>query len=141
LVEIQDSSFQLGKHVGEIKAWCEAAKNEAKNMSFSAPFTPDYYDLLLPFMEGLAQSNDVEFFLEKDVLVTDLFPGMDLSGIWIFIIFKKRKMIQDYLSLKEEKSTLVETDSYLGEARRMVAVKLGRLLGYSESSIKERLVD
>ena len=102
MVEIEELSFQLGKHVGEIKAWCEAAKNEAKNMSFSAPFTLAYYDLLLPFMEELAQSNDVKFYLEKDILVTDLFPEMDLTGIWVFIIFKNRKMIQDYLSLKEE---------------------------------------
>jgi len=33
-----DPSFNLGKHVGEIKAWCEAAKNGAKKMSLSNPF-------------------------------------------------------------------------------------------------------
>ncbi len=51
--------FKIGKMVGEIKAWCEAAKNEAKELGLSAPFKPEDYDTLLPHMKEQAGNNSV----------------------------------------------------------------------------------
>ena len=51
--------FKLGMQVGEIKAWCEAAKNEAKEMSLSAPFKPDEYEIILPYMKEHAERNSL----------------------------------------------------------------------------------
>lgn len=130
--------FKLGKMVGEIKAWCEAAKNEAKELGLSAPFKPDDYDILLPHMKEQAGNNSVDYYLEKSLIITDLFGDMDLTGIWVFLIYKDQKTLDAYLKLKEDKERLVESGKYEGEARKDIAVGFGRLLGYSDKCILER---
>jgi hypothetical protein len=130
--------FKLGKMVGEIKAWCEAAKNEAKELSLSAPFKPDEYETLLPHMQEQSERNRVSFYLEKNLIITDLFWDMDLSGIWVFLIYKQQNTLDNYLKLKKDKDKLVEAEEYVGKKRKDIAVRFGRLLGYSDPCIHER---
>ena len=137
--EIDERSFALGKQVGEIKAWCEAARSGAKDMSLSAPFRPEDYGSILPHMEGEAGRNEVKFHLEKDLMSTDLFGEMDLSGIWVFIIYAEDEVLERYLALKTEKERLESEGEYVGDAKRSIAEGMGRLLGYSEVHINRRL--
>ncbi len=130
--------FKLGMHVGEIKAWCEAAKNEAKEMSLSAPFNPKDYDIILPYMKEYAERNGIGFYHEKELIITDLFGDMDLSGVWVFIIYKNPETLEKYLKLKENKAKLQESRKYEGKAKREIAVGFGRLLGYSDQMIHMR---
>ena len=130
--------FKLGMHVGEIKAWCEAAKNDAKNMSLSAPFKPEEYDEIKPYMKEYAEKNSVKYYLEKELIQTDLFGDMDLSGIWVFIIYKHLEILEEYIALRQEKARLIQQDRYIGEKRREIAIRFGKLLGYSEECIVER---
>ena len=130
--------FKLGKMVGEIKAWCEAAKNEAKELSLSAPFKPDEYETLLPHMQEQSERNRVSYYLEKNLIKTDLFADMDLSGIWVFLIYKHQRTLDKYLRLKEDKEKLVKAEEYAGEKRKHIAVRFGRLIGYSDLCIQER---
>ena len=130
--------FKLGMYVGEIKAWCEAVKNDAKEMSLSAPFKPDEYETILPFMKEHAERNEVNFYHEKKLIATDLFGDLDLSGIWVFIIYRSPETLEKYLKLKEDKAKLLESGSYEGDARKDIAVRFGRLLGYSDAMIHAR---
>jgi len=138
-VELDPRSFELGKQVGEIKAWCEAARSGAKGMSLSAPFRPGDLGFLLPQIEEIAGRNQVSFRLERELMTTDLFGEMDLTGLWVFIIYKDVGVLEEYLSLKAEKRRLVSEDEYAGERRRDIASNMGRLLGYSEEYIDQRL--
>ena len=137
--EMDDRSFALGKQVGEIKAWCEAARSGTKEMSLSAPFRPEDYESILPYMEEQAEHNEVKFHLERSLMGTDLFGEMDLSGIWVFIIYAEDDVLKRYLALKAEKERLESEGEYGGDARREIAVGMGRLLGYSEAHINRRL--
>ena len=130
--------FKLGMHVGEIKAWCEAAKNEAKEMSLSAPFKSEDYETILPYMKEHADRNEISFYHEKELIITDLFWDMDVSGIWVFIIYKSLETLEKYLKLKRDRVKLLESGKYAGVARREIAVRFGRLLGYSDPMINER---
>ena len=130
--------FKLGMQVGEIKAWCEAAKNEAKEMSLSAPFKPEDYETILPYMEEHSERNGINFYHEKELIITDLFGDMNLSGIWVFLIYKNTEALEKYLKLKEDKEKSVASGKYEGDTRRDIAVRFGRLLGYSDTMIHER---
>ena len=130
--------FKLGMHVGEIKAWCEAVKNEAKEMSLSAPFKPGEYETIVPYMKEQADRNGIRFYHEKELIITDLFGDMDLSGIWVFIIYKGPETLEKYIKLKEDRTKLLEAGKYAGAARREIAFRFGRLLGYSDLMINEK---
>ena len=130
--------FKLGMHVGEIKAWCEAVKNEAKEMSLSAPFKPEEYETIVPYMKEQADRNGIRFYHEKELIITDLFGDMDLSGIWVFIIYKGPETLEKYIKLKEDRTKLLEAGKYAGATRKDIAVRFGRLLGYSDPMINEK---
>lgn len=130
--------FELGKQVGEMKAWCEAAKNEAKELGLSAPFKPEDYEILHPHMKEQVERNSVNYYLEKNLIITDLFGDMDLSGIWVFLIYKHQDTLDKYLQLKEDKEKLMDSGKYEGDERREIAIRFGKLLGYSERCILER---
>jgi hypothetical protein len=132
-------SYYVGKFAGSATAWCEAARSGAKEMSLSSPFPPGDHDLLLPYIERAAKENEVQFYLEKTLMTTDLFADVDMTGKWVFVIYKKDGVIEDYLALKAEKGRLEESGDYAGEARRDIAVKMGRLLGYDEDYIIQRM--
>jgi hypothetical protein len=136
---LESKEYYLGKQVGEIKAWCEAAGSEAKDMSLSHPFQPEDYDFLLSEAEKLAKRNKVHLYLEKSLLQSDLFKGLDLKGQWIFVIYKKQQIIDGYLALKAKKDQLVKNGKYVNATRKEIARKMGRLLGYNESTIEHRL--
>jgi len=136
---MDERSFALGRQVGEIKAWCEAARSGAKDMSLSAPFRPEDYGSILPHMEEQAGRNEVKFHLERSLMGTDLFGEMDLSGIWVFIIYATEEVLERYLALKAEKERLESEGKYVGDARRGIAVGMGRLLGYKEAHIDRSL--
>ena len=136
---LKSKAYNLGKQVGEIKAWCEAAGNEAKDMSLSNPFQPKDYKFLLPEAEKLAKRNGVRLYLEKSLLQTDLFKGLDLSRQWVFVIYKKQQILDRYLTLKADKEHLVNNGKYLGNTRKEIARKMGTLLGYSKATIELRL--
>jgi hypothetical protein len=107
-------------------------------MSLSAPFKPEEYDTILPYMKKHSERNGISFYHEKDLINTDLFGDMDLSGIWVFIIYKDPETLEKYLKLKKNRSKLLESGKYAGAARRDIAVRFGRLLGYSDPMIYER---
>lgn len=138
--ELDERSFALGKQVGEIKAWCEAARSGAKDMSLSAPFRPEDYEGIIPYMEEQVGRNEVKFHLERSLMGTDLFGEMDLSGIWVFIIYAVEEVLESYLALKAEKERLESEGEYVRDARRSIAEGMGRLLGYSEAHINRRLM-
>jgi len=135
---IDEYSFNLGKHVGEIKAWCEAAKNGAKKMSLSNPFKPEEIEEITTYIKEYTTKNQVQYYLEKELLVTELFGNMALLGIWVYLIYRDTEVLNEYLSLKEEKKQLEKDGAYTGNPRRDLAVRFGRLLGYSDEAIYAR---
>jgi len=82
--------------------------------------------------------NEISFYHEKELIITDLFWDMDVSGIWVFIIYKSLETLEKYLKLKRDRVKLLESGKYAGAARREIAVRFGRLLGYSDPMINER---
>jgi len=132
-------SYYIGRFAGSATAWCEAARSGAKEMSLSSPFKPEDHDILHPHVEKAARENEVQFYLEKALITTDLFADIDTAGRWVFVIYKKDQVLEDYLSLKSEKERLEEKGEYEGKARKEIAKGLGRLLGYDEGYIARRL--
>jgi hypothetical protein len=136
---LDPESYRIGRFAGSVFAWCEAARGGAKEMSLSSPFQQEDHNLLLPYVERATEENDVRFHLEKTLMTTDLFADFDMQGQWVFIIYKEKKVLEDYIALKAEKERLEKEGDYVGEARLRIARGMGGLLGYNDTYIEERL--
>ncbi len=136
---VDSESYRIGRFAGSATAWSEAARSGAKEMSLSSPFPPEDHDLLRPYVERATEGNDVRFHLEKTLMTTDLFADVDMESNWVFIIYKEERVLEGYLALKAEKERLEEDGEYMGEVRKRIAWDLGRLMGYSDEYIDERM--
>ena len=136
---LDPESYRIGRFAGSVYAWSEAARSGAKEMSLGSPFPPRDHDLLFPHVERATEANDVRFHLEKSLMTTDLFADVDMGSSWVFIIYKEERVLEGYLSLKAEKERLEEDGEYMGEVRKRIVWDMGRLMGYSDEYIDERM--
>ncbi len=136
---VDSESYRIGRFAGSATAWSEAARSGAKETSLSSPFPPGDHDLLNPYVERATEANDVRFHLEKTLMTTDLFADVDMESNWVFIIYKEERVLEGYLTLKAEKERLEEDGEYVGEVRKRIAWDMGRLMGYSDEYIDERM--
>jgi hypothetical protein len=125
-------------HLGVIAAFSEVVAMGVKKLALSAPLSPEEMAQLLPDAERIAKENGASIFLEKDFLVTDLFPKDITEGKHVLLIYLD-PIEDEYLALKSEKAELIALGRYEGEARRNLAQKMGRLLSYPETQIEKML--
>lgn len=131
--------FELGRHAGEIDAWCEAVAAGIKPLGLSAPFAPGDCSAILPYMERASQRNGVSFWLEEELCATDLFAGLDMAGRWVFLIYAQRGVLERYLEIKREVAEAQRAGECTGAVRREMARRFGELLGYGDAVLEARL--
>lgn len=125
-------------HLGVIAAFSEMVAVGVKKLALSSPLDPEEMALLLPDAARIAEKNGALLYLEKDFCVTDLFPEDISEGKHVLLIYLDPAK-DEYFTLKGEKEKLVEEGHYLGEARKNIARKMGRLLSYPEERIEKML--
>ena len=76
----KDPIYRLGYFCGAAAAMCEMAMNEAKDLSLSHPFPADEEAALRPCVAEKASQYGVSFYLEKDLMRTELFADVDMTG-------------------------------------------------------------
>ena len=129
------ASFELGT----IFSFCEMVEAGAKKLALGPPLKPKDYELIREGGEQIAKRFGVKSVLEKEFLVTDLFPGEAANGEWVSLYYLDDAVYQRYLALKKQKQQLEHSGTYTGQARKEMARSFGRLLSYPEWKIDELL--
>jgi hypothetical protein len=127
-------SYQLGV----IAAFSEIVAVGVKKLALSAPLSPEEMTQLLPEAEKIAAENGALIYLEKDFLVTDLFPEDITRDKHVLLIYLD-PIKDEYFALKSQKEELIEKGLYRGELRTEIARQMGRLLSYPEERIEKML--
>ena len=131
---IDKRSFDLGM----IQAFAEMVAAEVKTLALSPPLLPEEVDRLIEDARKIAEAQGVSLYLEKDFLTTDLFSAEVTEGKQVLLIYLD-PVKDEYMKLKADKSRLVESGQYTGEARAEIGRRMGRLLSYSEDRIEVML--
>ena len=125
---------QRSYRLGGIGAFAEMVGAGVKKLALSAAMPAAQMDALIDEARAIAERNGAEVYLEKEFLVTDLFPADITDGMQVLLIYKGQTL-DEYAALKERKRLLVESGSYEGPARAEIAREMGRLLSYPEDKI------
>lgn len=134
--EIEPFSYQCGV----IDCFCEMVKAGLKPLAMSHPEgSKGARDLYLPFVKEITRQYGVHFYAEDEAFLTDLFPISLNRGKFNFLFYRQQTVLEAYLRLKADKSSLVRTGKYAGPARKEIAYRFGRLLGYQEGDIARYL--
>ncbi|MEX0299698.1 MAG: hypothetical protein AB3N28_11565 [Kordiimonas sp.] len=138
----QDEPFEIdarSAHIGAIGAFAEMVRLDVKRLALGSPVSPAEMEKVLPHAQKVIEHNGVEYFLETDFLVTDLYPAAVTDGKHVLFIYKG-ETIQEYLALKKEQSDLIEKGTYDKTARLKIAHAFGKLLSYPKKTISNLVI-
>ena len=131
---------QFSYACGVMDAFNEVVKAGVKKLALSHPFVwDDHAEALIEEAKKIASKYGNQMKVEKELLITDLFPYSSNRGKTVILFYKDETVIEKYFSLKEEKKALLAKDEYCKEARKRIAVEFGHLLSYSDEAIEKYL--
>ena len=133
--EIDRGSYELGI----IAAFAEVVALGVKDLALSSPLAPEMYESIKEHAGRIVRENGINSYLEKDLLVTDLFSEDIARDRFVIFLYSDDGTLEKYLALKDRKNRLVESGDYCGEARREIARGFGRLLSYPQGRIEEMI--
>ena len=119
---------------GVIDAFNEVVKAGVKDLALSHPASLDEIKELLPYAKIITEKYGTKYEVEKNLLITDLFPYSANKGKTVILFYKKDEIIQTYHALKKQKEKSLKYGTYEKE-RENIARDFGKLLSYSDDSI------
>lgn len=132
---------QFSYACGVMDAFNEVVKAGVKKLALSHPFMWDEQaENLIAEAEKIASRYGNLMMVEKELLITDLFPLSSNKGKTVILFYRDAKVLEQYLSLKQEKESLLARNAYFGEDRKRIAVEFGHLLSYSDEAIERYLL-
>jgi len=134
-VRVDKISYQLGM----ITAFVEVVAAGVKKLGLSPPLDRETFDQVMAGAKSVAKAHHVSLYVEKDFLTTDLFDPGFTRDKHVILIYEDPQVLDTYLGLKAQKEELLQTGGFQGNARRQIAVELGRLLSYREDRVQEML--
>lgn len=130
--KIDQTSF----HLGVISAFSEVVNAGVKPLALSHPLSRVEMALFLPEATKIAAKYDVQLYLEKELIVTKLFPADIVEGKEVLLLYQGHTLDR-YLAIKRDKSDLTHHGIYNEQEALDVAVRFGKLLGYSSKGIQK----
>ena len=130
--KIDQTSF----HLGVISAFAEVVNAGVKPLALSHPLSKEEMALFLPEATEIAAKYDVQLYVEKELITTKLFPADIAKGKEVLLLYQGHTLDQ-YLAIKRDKSDLKHHGIYNEQEALDVAVRFGKLLGYSSKGIQK----
>lgn len=136
-MKIDAYSYRLGA----ADCFCEMVRAGVKKLALCHPCgTKEERDAMLPALRELCKQYGVNLYVEDNPFLTDLFPLSMNKGKFNALFYQEEAVLEEYLSLKEEKRRAQAEGAYTGEKRREIAWRYGKLLSYTDEGIA-RLLD
>jgi hypothetical protein len=110
-----------------------------KKLALSPPLSPKDYTKIEKPSNEIVNGFNIQSYLEKSLLVTDLQSEDFTRGKWSVLYFKDNDVLETYLKLKKKKKELEESGRYDKAAKKEISKQLMRLLSYPEDVIEEKL--
>ena len=108
-------------HLGAADVFCEMVAAGVKKIALSHPCgSKAERDRFLPDFDALCKKYGVQYYIEDDPIITDLFPVSMNRGKYQVIFYQEKAMLLSYLGLKQEKAAAL-TDGRYEEIRTDLA--------------------
>lgn len=127
-------------HLGVISAFSEVVNAGVKPLALSHPLSSEEMAIFLPKATKIAAKYNVQLYLEKDLIVTKLFPADIAQGKEVLLLYQGHTLDR-YNAIKRDKVALEHHKMYDEKEALDIAVRFGKLLGYSSKGIQKLIHD
>jgi hypothetical protein len=125
-------------YAGITCAFAEVVAMGCKQLALSSPYSDDELAVMLEPTRITAQAYGLPIYLERDLLITQLFDVAIAQGKTVVLIAQNQTVIDTYLSLKQLRAEASAVHR-LTEIEAELAWRFGRLLSYSDAMIRQLL--
>ena len=126
-------------HCGVMDAFCEIVAAGVKKLALSHPInSKEDLNSLLPYAKQLCRQYGIQYYEERELLITDLFPFRLNKGHYNILFFREAATLQAYLALKKRKEDALRLGIY-EQQRTKLALDFGELLSYDLESCLKKL--
>ncbi len=120
---------------GVIDAFNEIVAAGVKRLALSHPCaSAKEREELLQFSEEICKKYGTSYYVEDELLTSDLFAVSESFGKYLILYYRDREILEKYRELKERKRDLCRRGEYCGEARRQIALDFAWLLSYEKEA-------
>lgn len=127
---------QRSYNLGIMGGFAEVVRLGVKKLALSEVMTAEEMDGVMEDAEIIARRNEVLIWRETDFLITDLYPQDVAEGKHVLLIYTG-DTLDEYLAIKSDKSELIASNNYEGQAREDIARRFGQLLSYPDEVIDD----
>ncbi len=148
VIAIDNKSFKLGM----VFCFAEMVASGVKKIALSPPLSPEECRSITSKTNDIVERFGIHSYLEKSILMTELFTEDDIRNIfgniieenktddiWVIMYYKNEKALEEYRELKEKQKDLIANDLYDKTAKTTIALEFGRLLSYPDDVILEMI--
>ena len=126
-------------HCGVMDAFCEIVAAGVKKLALSHPInSEEELCSLLPYAKQLCRQYGIQYYEERELVITDLFPFRLNKGHYNILFFREAATLQAYLALKKRKEDALRLGIY-EQQRTKLALDFGELLSYDLESCLKKL--
>ena len=126
-------------HCGVMDAFCEIVAAGLKKLALSHPInSEEELCSLLPYAKQLCRQYGIQYYEDRELLITDLFPFRLNKGHYNILFFREAATLQAYLALKKRKEDALRLGIY-EQQRTKLALDFGELLSYDLESCLKKL--
>ena len=130
----------LSYYAGTISTSAEFVSYGCKKLALSATFTDDELVALIRHARQKAEEYTIPIYVEKDLIVTKLFSPTLAEEKTVILFAYNQDVLDEYFVLKEFRKRAVE-EGRLEEVGEEIAWRFGRLLSYTDETIKRLLAE
>jgi hypothetical protein len=134
-LQIDRASYQLGM----INCFCEMVAVGMKRLAISPPLSPLEYEAIRETSEAMVEGSGIRSYRERTLLVTYLQSAEFTRGKWSILYYKDPEVLEEYLALKERRSSLEDAGALTPEALEEISRAFMALLSYPEEIIEEKI--
>jgi hypothetical protein len=126
-------------YAGTISTSAEFVSYGCKKLGLSATLSDEELAVLLPHAKQKAEEFGIPIYVEKDLLVTQLFSPAIAQGKTVILFAYNQDVLDEYFAIKVFREKAIE-EGRLGDVEEEIAWRFGRLLSYTDDTIKQLLM-
>lgn len=126
----------LSYYAGTISTSAEFVSYGCKKLALSATFSDEELSALLKHAEQKAEEFGIPIYVERDLLVTRLFSPDVAESKTVILFAYDQAVLDEYFALKAFREKAIQEDR-LSEVEDEIAWRFGRLLSYTDDTIKK----
>ena len=136
--KVIDGFHLLSYYAGSISTAAEFVSYGCKKLALSSTYSDEELSALLEHAQQKAKEFGIPIYVEKDLLVTQLFSPTIAEGKTVILFAYNQDVLDEYFSLKAFREKAILEDR-LKDSEEEIAWRFGRLLSYADDTIKRLL--